>query len=248
MLWKEKKNLNELDTSAKIGVTAFLILAGIGYIFGFLTILLTYSPIDQEPGLSVADIRIAYYGNRESTGLEVSIDGSMRQYFTSDQNYEVTKAWLQDGAKEGGFPAVAEGFKTDCNTCHSAEAHAAGVVTVTYEDVEPYLAQDTGKSVSRLVSLSHTHICATLAILFPLMLVFGMTSFSEPIKIVVITVSSLAIPLDIGAWWLAKASGSLAVILPIAGAVLGLAYSVLILLSLYEIWLKRPKAEAKPVS
>ena len=76
MFWKEKRKLNELETSAKIGVTAFLILAGIGYIFGFVTILLTYSPKDQEPGLSVEDIRIAYYGKRETTALESSIDGS----------------------------------------------------------------------------------------------------------------------------------------------------------------------------
>lgn len=248
MLWKAKKKLNELEPHAKIGVTAFLILAGIGYIFGFITILLTYGPKDQKPGLSVEDIRIAYYGKREATALESSIDGSMKQYFQSDKNYQLTKTWLQDGAKEDGFPAVAETWKTDCNTCHSAEAQVAGVVTVTYEDIKPYLAQDTGKSISRLVSLSHTHICATLAILFPLMLIFGMTGFSEPIKVIVITLSSLAIPLDIGAWWLAKASGSLAVVLPIAGAVLGLSYSILILLSLYEIWLKKTKTEGKPAA
>lgn len=248
MLWKVKNKLNELETSAKIAVTTFLILAGIGYIFGFVTILLTYSMKDQEPGLSVKDIRIAYYGKRETTALESSIDGSMRQYFASDKNYELTKTWLKDGGKEDGFPAVAEAFATDCNTCHSAEAQVANVVTVTYDDVAAYLVQDTGKSISRLVSLSHTHICATLAILFPLMLIFGMTSFSERIKIVVISISSVAIPLDIGAWWLAKASAAMAVVLPIAGAVLGIAYSVLILLTLYEIWLKKSTPEISPTS
>ena len=107
MLWKAKNKLNELETSAKIAVTTFLILAGIGYIFGFVTILLTYSPKDQEPGLSVKDIRIAYYGKRETTALESSIDGSMRQYFQSDKNYELTKTWLQDGAKESDFQPIA---------------------------------------------------------------------------------------------------------------------------------------------
>ena len=242
MFWKEVKGLGGLSVSSKIGITLFLIIAGIGYIFGFLNIYITYGPVDQEPGLSVKDIQITFYGSRESTALEVSIDGSMRQYFQSDQDYDQVKAWLQDGGKEEAFAPVKAIFDTSCSTCHSAEAKVAGVVTVDYPDVAGLLKQDTGKSPGRLVSLSHTHIFATVTIIFLLVFIFSFTKFSEVIKTIVITFSFLSLVLDVGFWWLAKLSPALGVFVILGGASLGVTFFLLIVLPAYELWLKKPKA------
>ena len=229
----------DLTLSSKIGITAFLIIAGIGYIFGFMNIYLTYNSIDQSPGLSVKDIQIAFWGARDTTQMERSLDGSMRPYLKTDNDYNTVKGWIKAGGKEEDFTPVKEIFDTSCNSCHSAEAKVAGIATVTYEDVKQTMVQDTGKSIPRLVSISHSHILATLVVIFLLALIFSHTSFSEIVKIIVIGFSFFALVIDIGSWWLAKLSPAFAVLVIIGGASLGLSFGLLVVLPLYEIWLKK---------
>ena len=242
MFFKDPPRLGELSLSARIAVTAFLVLSGIGYLFGFLNIYVTYNAVDQQPGLSPADIALTFYGKRDATKLEKSIDGSMRTYLAADADYQSIKAWLADGATEAGFERVKPIFDTSCSTCHSQAAQVANVVTETYADVSQYLAQDTGKSVGRLIALSHTHILATLPVLFILAMVFSLTAFPEWLKAAVIGFSFFAVALDIGSWWLAKLSPAVAPLVILGGASLGLSFGALVVLPLYEMWLKRAPA------
>ena len=240
MFWKDAKGFAGFPISSKIGITAFLLIAGIGYIFGFLTILLTYSPIDQEAGLSIKDVRIAYRGARETTKLEKSIDGTMKEYFAGDNELKQVKDWITAGGKEEEFGPIKAIFDVSCSTCHSAEAQVADVVTVEYEDVSQYLKQDTGKSISRLVSLSHTHVLALLPIVFILCLIFSCSLFAEKLKLIVIAFSFLSIIFDVGGWWLAKLSDAMVPLVILGGVALAISFVTLIMLSLYDVWLRKP--------
>jgi len=133
MFWKDPKGLKSIPMYSKIGISILLIVAGVGYLLGFANIITTYSPIDEHPGMSVADIRIAFYGAREKTRLEKAIDGTMKDYFVDQAGYQATKEWIAAGGKEGDFPRIKGIFDLSCNTCHSADAQVAGVVTVEYE-------------------------------------------------------------------------------------------------------------------
>ncbi len=110
MFGKEKKGLKNLSVSSRIAVTAFLLLMGIAYIFAFLNIYFTYSPVDQKAGLSMADIRLSFYGSRKSTILEKAINGSMKQYFAGDKEYNTVKDWISGGAKEKDYKPVKKIF------------------------------------------------------------------------------------------------------------------------------------------
>jgi hypothetical protein len=239
MFWKDTNGLRDLPVSSKIGITAFVIIAGIGYLFGFFNILLTYQDVDEKPGLGIEDIRISFYGAREKTALEASIDGSMRTYFSSDGDYNAVKGWIADGGKEAGYPAIENIIMNSCATCHSSAARVADVVTEDYESLAGYMVQDTGKSVGRLVSLSHTHVTGTVILIFGLVLVFSFTRFSELIKGIIYIISFGAIVVDIGAWWLAKAASGAAFLVIIGGAALGVSFGALVLLSLYDLWLRK---------
>jgi hypothetical protein len=239
MFWKDPKGLKSIPMYSKIGISILLIVAGVGYLLGFATIFSTYSPIDQQPGMSVADIRIAFYGSREKTRLEKSIDGTMKQYYADEAGYQATKEWIAAGGKESDFPRIKEIFDVSCNTCHSADAQVAGVVTETYEDVAEYLKQDTGKTVSRLISLSHTHVHGTLPVMFALIFIFSFTLYKNWLKTVVIAFSAAAILIDVGTWWLAKLAAALAPLVILGGLALALANAALILLPLYELWIRK---------
>ncbi len=240
MFWNDTKPLKTLPTGPKVALSLFLILAGIGYLLGFLNILLHYQMVDGEAGLSLKDVQITYYGDREKTSMEKAIDASMRGYFATDNDYNATKEWLADGASEKGWDnEIKKIFDNSCNSCHSSAAGVAGVVTESYEDSSNYLAQDTGKSISRLVQVSHTHVLATAPLVFILVLILYMTQFPMKFKSAAAIFSFSAVFLDIGSWWLAKLSPSFAVLVMIGGMCLGLSFGLLALAPLYEMWLKK---------
>jgi hypothetical protein len=239
MFWKEKKGLANIPASGKVAVTAFMILMGISYIFGFFNIYLTYSPVDQKAGLSIEDIQIAFYGGRDKTQLEKSIDGTMREYFNSDNDYASVKSWIQSGAGEKEFESAKQIFDASCVGCHAKDNPTANVVLETYKDVKQHLSRDTGKSIPRLVSLTHTHLFSVGIVIFLLAFIFSFTKFSEKIKVSIFLLAFFASAFDVGAWWLAKSSASLAPLVIMGGALLAVSFALLILLSLFDMWVRK---------
>jgi hypothetical protein len=242
MFWRETKGLAGIPLASKLTVTAVLLVAGIGYLLGFTNIFLSYSPVDQKPGLSLQDISLSFYGARSATKLEKAIDGSMKQYFASDGDYQAVKGWLGKGAAEGDFQRVKPILESSCAGCHSAEAAVAGVVTADYADLKPLLAQDRGKSWSRLVTLSHTHVPAVLSVVFILVLIFSFSRYPQVLKAVVMVFSVLAILADVGSWWLAKLSPALAILVILGGICMALSFLVLIVLSFVDMWFGKREA------
>jgi cytochrome c5 len=236
MFWRETKGLAGIPLASKLALTVLLVVAGVGYLLGFLNIYLTYSPVDQKPGISLEDISMSFYGARGGTKLEKSIDGSMRQYLASDAEYQAVKDWLAGGATEMGFAQIKPIFDASCSSCHSTEAAVADVVTADYADLAPLLKQDTGKSVPRLVSISHTHVLATLAVIFLLVFIFSFARYPQGLKGLVMVFAGLAILLDVGSWWLAKLSPALAILVILGGVSLALSFLALIVLSLVDLW------------
>jgi len=240
MLWKhEVEGLQNLPISRKIAMTIFLCVTAVGYVFGFFNILLSYAANDGESGISLKDITIAFYGAREKTALETSIDSSMRVYFSSEADYNTVKSWLSDGAKEAEFETIKPIFDQSCNSCHASEVRVADVALETYEDTEPWLAQDTGKSIPRLVAISHTHILAIVVVVFILVSILCATTYPQALKVTLCAWSYFTIVLDVGGWWLAKLSPSFSFMVILGGASMGTAWALLIALPLYELWFKK---------
>jgi hypothetical protein len=239
MFWQEKKGLANIPASGKVAVTAFLVLMGISYIFGFFNIYLSYSPVDQKAGLSIEDIQIAFHGGRDKTQLEKSIDGTMREYFNTDNDYTSVKSWIRSGAGEKEFDGVKQIFDAMCVGCHSKDNPTADVILETYKDVKQHLSRDTGKSIPRLVSLSHTHLFSVGIVIFLLAFIFSFTKFSEKIKAAIFSFAFFASAFDVGVWWLAKSSAALAPLVILGGALLAVSFALLILLALFDMWVRK---------
>ena len=242
MFWKKVEGLSQLPISSKLAITLFLCVAGIGYILGFFNIYLSYNGVDGKPGLSVADIRMSFHGSGSGTKLSRAIDGSMKGNFAGDADYNTVKAWLGTGAKEADFGPIKEIFAKSCIACHSTDAKTGGIALETYTEVSTVLGSDSGKSIQQLVSISHLHVMGILSLVFLLCLVFSFTAFSEPVKIVVMAFSLCSIVADIGSWWLAKLFGAMAPLVILGGVCLAITFLALILLPLYDLWLRKARA------
>ncbi|MGA2642184.1 MAG: hypothetical protein ABSG21_14925 [Spirochaetia bacterium] len=239
MFWKKVEGLSPLPISSKVAITLFLCVAGIGYVLGFFNIYFNYSGVDGKPGLSMADIRIAFHGSGGVSTLEKAVDGVMKQNFASDAEYNKVKAWLKAGAKEADFNSVKDVFASSCISCHSTDAKTGGVALENYSEASAVLQIDSGKSIPRLVSLSHLHVMGILSLVFLLCLVFSFTAFAEPVKIVVMAFSLCSIVVDIGSWWLAKFFAAMAPLVILGGVCLAISFLALILLPLYDLWLRK---------
>jgi hypothetical protein len=240
MFWKETLRLRTLPVITKIIISLFLVLTGIGYILGFLNIYMTYNLVDEKPGLSLKDISLTYYGARDKTTFEKSIDGSMKQYFSNDNEYKIVKDWVIDGASENTWDLeIKPIIDASCSTCHSAASAIGDVVTEEYSDIEPLLAQDSGKAWSRIISVSHTHILAITPLILLLVLLFSFTSYPSVLKNIVSVISFSVIFIDTGSWFLAKLSPVFSILVLIGGMSLGLTFGLLVVLPLYDLWIKK---------
>lgn len=240
MFWKETVRLRAMPVLTKIIISLFLILTGFGYLLGFTNIYLTYSHVDEKPGLSLEDIKLTYYGVRNKTTFEKAIDGSMKQYFTDKKEYQVVKDWVLEGASEDTWNSEIEAIvDASCSTCHSEATALADIVTEEYSDIEELLTQNSGKSWGRIVGVSHTHLLATTPYIFLLVILLSLTSYPSILKNLVSIFAFSAVFLDIGSWFLAKLSPFFSIFVMIGGMSLGLAFGLLVILPLYDLWIKK---------
>ncbi len=240
MFWKETIRLRTMPVVTKIIISLFLVLTGFGYLLGFTNIYMTYNMVDEKPGLSIKDISLTYYGARDKTTLEKAIDGSMRQYFTDKNEQKIVKEWILDGASENAWDSEIEPIiDASCSTCHSEATALGGVVTAEYSDIENYLGKNTGKSWSRIVGVSHTHVLAITPLVFLLVLLLSFTSFPVLLKNIVSIFAFSAVFMDVGFWFLAKLSPFFSIFVLMGGMSLGLSFGLLVLLPLYDLWIKK---------
>lgn len=95
--------LAELSPLLKLIFTLFLIMIGLAYLVSMFNLYLTYHLTDGKPGLTIDDLRRAFYGQRNQTLLASKIDGgSMAQFLPVAGEKEALLSWLQDGATQRG--------------------------------------------------------------------------------------------------------------------------------------------------
>ncbi|MEW6324635.1 MAG: hypothetical protein AB1515_04545 [Nitrospirota bacterium] len=231
--------LRGLSLPVKVLFTCFLLTIGIGYLFAALYLFL----IDVEPharqGMGMVQaVIIKYYGQRAGTKLEAALDGTMGEFVTPAQK-EVLVAWIRRGAKESDVDSVQQIFLDQCAVCHSKEAGRSLPPLTSFEEVAVYATMDMGESVKRLVNVSHIHL---FGISFIFILTGGIFVLSEvPVgwRALLAAMPFVAIWIDIGSWWFTKVEPLFAYTVIIGGILMGLALAGQIIISLYDMWLKR---------
>jgi hypothetical protein len=101
---------------------------------------------------------------------------------------------------------------------------------------------DRGEPVSLWARVAHTHIQSIGLIFLVLGGAFAFTSVPERWKVVIVVAPFVALLVDFGARFLAKYIPTAVYLMMASGAVMGMLLAVLILVPLYEMWLKKPTA------
>lgn len=237
------KRFYDCTLSEKFLYTSFLLLIGVGYLMAVGYLYVSHEGKDKQPGLSVEDVAYTYYGNRTGSKLESAIRGSMAGFVDAKER-NVLVAWVKDGAKEGPYEAnIKPIIEKNCVSCHSPASGMPLSDLSTYQGLNKVAEVDMGKSIGTLLKVSHIHLFGISLLLFALGFIFIQSEINVWLKRFLVLSPMVAVFVDILSWFLTKWDSHFAIVVVVAGAILGFSMAMQILISLYQIWfLKKPSS------
>ncbi len=236
------RRFSDASISEKVLNTMFLIAIGIGTLFAIAYIFFTHVGLDGKPGLSVNDIRIAYYGSHQQTRLGAALNGPMAGNLPIPEKRKVIFDWIEHGHKQQPFnDHVAPILNKYCIMCHSAEAGLGLPPLTSYDAVVKLTQTDTGASIQSLVRVSHIHLFGISLILFFLGRIFILCEMPVMVKRITVAIPFLAMLVDILSWFATKQMPGFAYAVVIGGGLMLLSIGIQIVVCLYQMWFYKPK-------
>lgn len=237
------RRFSDASVSEKILDSMFLLTIGIGYLFALVHIYYSHSGRDGQPGLSVEDIKIAYYGKHEQTRLGAALNGPMGPNLDNEEQKRVIFRWIEHGKGEDEFNAkVAPILNSNCIVCHSPESEMGLPPLTSYENVLKVAQSDHGASIQSLVRVSHIHLFGIAFILFFVGRIFILCEMPVMLKRIVVAIPFIAILADILSWYLTRMMPGFAYVVVTAGALMGISLATQIFVSVYQMWFYKPKS------
>ncbi len=232
----------DASVSEKILDTMFLVAMAIGYVFAMLHLYFTHKDLDGKPGLSVEDVRIAYYGKHEQTRLGAAIKGPMSGNLPNDTDKQTIIDWIENGATEPVYEErVRPILEENCIVCHSPESGLNVPPLTNYEEVKALTRTDTGASIQSLVRVSHIHMFGIAFLLFFVGRIFILSEVPVLFKRILVAIPFVTMITDILCWYLTKIFPSVAYVVVLSGALMGISFMLQIAISLLQMWVWKPK-------
>ncbi|HUK56343.1 MAG TPA: hypothetical protein VLY20_06770 [Nitrospiria bacterium] len=236
---RRRLTLRGLPLTIRWLFSCFLVTIGLGYLFALVYLFLIDVEAQRKAGLGlVQGTIIKYYGNRGDTRMEAALNGAMADMVDPAEKAGVI-GWIRNGATEAGYDAIRPLFEKKCVSCHSPGSGYSVPPLTSYEEVHRLAEPDLGESFRALSRVSHIHLFGMSFIFMFTGMIFALTEIHQYLRLVIIGLPFLAVWMDIGSWWFTKYQPIFAYTVIIGGALMGTALAAQILISLWEMWLKK---------
>lgn len=243
------QRFSDISVSERILNSLFLLSIAMGYLFSLGQVFFVHQGRDGQPGLSIADIVIAYHGSPEQTRLAAAINGPMAGNLKSAEDKEIIVDWIDSGARQAIYDAqVAPILQRDCLGCHSPASGMNLPPLTSYEQVAKLTEADKGASIPSLVRVSHIHLFGIAFILFFVGKLFVLCEIPIWLKRLTIGIPFMSMLTDIFAWYLTRETPEFAYLLVLSGALMGLSLNFQIFLSLCQMWLPSIKMKVLQIN
>jgi len=235
------RHFSELPYSLRVLYTATLLILGTAYLFAMIYLVHSYSGKDGNPyTLSYDDIVIAYSGSGKGSRLEAALRGSMSAMLPREELTTLV-SWVQEGGERARYEKeIKTVFDRRCMTCHDgSNPHLPNLNG--YDNVQKVTERDTGTALFTLVRVSHIHFFGLTFVFFILGTIFS-HAYVRPVwfKCTVVALPFVAVTLDIGSWYFTKLYHPFAWVVMIGGALMGLSFAFMWVVSMYQLWFTRP--------
>lgn len=227
----------DISVSEKMLYSLFLMTIGIGYLFALTHMYYTHQMRDGQPGMSIQDVMIAYYGSQEQTRLSSAINGGpMEPNLKSADDKEKILVWLTTGKEKEDFKQnIAPILNRDCIVCHNSQANPGLPNLTTYQGVLE-VASSKAAPLPSLVKISHIHLFGIAFILLFVGRIFIYCDMSISLKRIIVVIPFLSMLIDTFSWFVTRSFPNFAYIVVASGALMGLSMGAQIVISLYQMW------------
>jgi hypothetical protein len=245
----------------RIGLTGLVLTTIGGFVASGRHLVDHHANRDENPGLSMDDIRGAYHGVRTTAPLVTALERDHPADVTEDVELLITddertllRKWLaSDRISEDydnldlGDAAPAEILSFRCLACHSRQAtdDVAGADGVGeripldfWDDVRKvaFSREINPVDVKILTTSTHTHALSLATLSFVVVLLLLGARVPRVLVGVATAVIGVALMMDIAAWWLARPRAEFVWIVVGAGGVYNAAMVLALLVILVDLW------------
>jgi hypothetical protein len=236
-------HFSELPASVRVLYTAVLLVFGLAYLFALVLIFHTYSGKDGNPmTLSYDDIVIGYSGSGKGSRLEGALRGSMSVMLPIEEK-NIILDWVKEGADRTKFEAgIRPILDKRCMACHDGSNPNLPNLN-GYDNLVKVTEHDTGTALFTLVRVSHIHLFGLTMVFFLVGMIFS-HAYVRPVwfKCTVMAMPFICLVLDISSWYFTKLYNPFAWVVMIAGGVMGLSFTYMWFVSMYQMWFSPPPA------
>jgi hypothetical protein len=232
---------SELPYSMRVLYTAALLVLSLGYLFALIYLYHTYAGrAGGNPKLmTYDDVVVAYTGSGKGSRLESALRGPMSTMLPPDESQAMI-AWVQQGIDRAKYDKdIKPVIEKRCLSCHDgSNPHIANLGD--WDVMKKLTEQDTGTDIFTLVRVSHIHLFGLTFIFFLVGLIFS-HAYVRPVwfKCTVIAAPFLCLTTDIFSWYIMKLFHPFAFVTMGAGALMGLCFAFMWLVSMYQMWFSR---------
>jgi hypothetical protein len=156
------------------------------------------------------------------------------------------KAWVQAGADKDRYEKeVRPILEKRCMQCHDgSNPHLPNLNG--YDNVQKVTEKDTGTPIFTLVRVSHIHLFGVTFIFFVMGTIFS-HAYLRPVwlKCAVIVVPFGSIAADVLSWYVTKYYHPFAWVVMGTGAITGLCFAFMWVLSMLQMWVLAPPAAVR---
>lgn len=212
--------LHALSVPLRLAVTCLILILAGGLVASIYQMIHHYENKDEQPGVSLDDIVGSFHGIQQPARLSVAIEGSMRQYIPTEEEYQALTKWLNGKDVSAGYDnldlgdfAPAEIMTMNCLDCHERGATKGDGIG----DIVPLEYWDDVKKVAFarnmdpvplniLITSFHTHALTMPIIGLVSALLFLATGGPRALRHTIILLAFLGLLVDFGCWWLARSN------------------------------------------
>ena len=245
------RHYSELPYSQRVLYTATLLILALGYLFALIYLYHTYA--GRAGGspyiMTIDDLIVAYSGTGKGSRLESALRGPMSTMLPADE-VTVVSWWInQGGASRAGYEKdIKPLFDRRCMACHDgSNPHLPNLSN--YDALKKVTEKDTGADVFTLVRVSHIHLFGLTFIFFIMGLMYS-HAYVRPVwfKCSVVALPFAAIVMDVSSWYFTKLYHPFALVVVLAGAIMGLCFAFMWLTTMYQLWFSpQPKPVAQRI-
>lgn len=241
--------LRALPLAWRLALTALSLVMGIGLVTSLRHLVDHHQNRDEEPGLSLTDVKAAYHGIQTPSRLRTALE-SGHPPTLAEADRKALLEWLSGNRvaeayddPDLGARAPSELIAASCVQCHSKKAAGpAALLPLEYwEEIKKHAFSRSLEATPRKIVEASAHAHAPTLSMWSL-LALGLLYFTRwPAKLraALALVNGAALLVDISSWFLARDSAAFVYGIAMGGGVWAASLALTLVLIVAELWLPR---------